>query len=165
MPDDLAIYDVNQAAENIERLRRENRQLQKVIDDLEEQLGKQKKEIQRGQLAIQNLQAALSPVHRAMKAIFGEIEAVVPDFGVPGAQHPQHAPHGPQDAKWQPWIEKWKGTKKAVVIQTLLEHGPLTRTQLRSATESGWSTIDAVTAQLQNLSLITKENEKWTLKN
>jgi hypothetical protein len=150
----------------IERLQRENRQLQKTINDLEEQLRKQKKEIQRAQLAVQNLQTVLTPFRRAVQMIFGEIEAAgVPDIGDQATPATAHSSYGPQDAKWQPWIAKWQGTKKAVVIQTLLDHGPLTRTQLRSATESGWSTIDAITAQLQNLGLITKENEKWTLKN
>jgi uncharacterized coiled-coil protein SlyX len=149
----------------LDDLRKTAANLQQRIDDLELELAKQKNDAKRAQLALTNLQNILGPLHRAMRAIFGEIDAAVPDFGFPGQNGPTPSPHGPQDAKWQPWIQKWSGTKKAVVIQTLLEHGPLTRTQLRSATESGWSTIDAITAQLQNLGLITKENEKWTLKN
>lgn len=161
----LNLYDPSQVAQNIERLRRENQQLQNVIRDLQRELADQKNDVQRSINALKSLQQVLAPLHRSLRAVFGEIEAGGVDAN-PYGPSPSAAPsHVPQDAKWQPWIEKWKGTKKAVVIQTLLEHGPLTRTQLRSATESGWSTIDAVTAQLQNLGLITKENEKWTLKN
>lgn len=69
------------------------------------------------------------------------------------------------DPKWELWKQKLGGTTApARVIQALLEHGPLNRTQLRSAAELGWSTLDAATARLKNLSLIEKVGDRWQLK-
>lgn len=76
------------------------------------------------------------------------------------------APSAPQfDQKWDAWKQKLgSGTAPARVIDALLTHGPLTRTQLRQAGELGWSTLDAATARLKNLQLIEKVGDRWNLK-
>lgn len=159
--------DMDDVLDELQKTKRENSQLQKVISDLEEQLATQKSAVKRSQLALQNLQVTLAPMHRAMKMIMGEIDAAdvpVPDFGE-YKTYTVPSPHGPQDAKFAPWIQKFGGTKKAEFIKALLDHGPMTGEQLRVATKSGTSTVGETVGILKNLGLISKENGKWTLKN
>jgi hypothetical protein len=69
------------------------------------------------------------------------------------------------DPKWKAWQDKLgQGTAPARVIGAILDHGPLNRSQLRQAAEMGWSTLDAATARLKNLSLIEKVGDRWNLK-
>ena len=75
-------------------------------------------------------------------------------------------PVAPQfDQKWEAWKQKLgHGTAPSRVIDSILSHGPLSRTQLRSAGEMGWSTLDAALARLKNLQLIEKQGDRWHLK-
>jgi len=69
------------------------------------------------------------------------------------------------DPKWEAWKQKLgAGTAPARIIDAILNHGPLNRTQLRAASEAGWSTLDAATGRLKNLGLIEKVGDKWNLK-
>jgi DNA-binding transcriptional ArsR family regulator len=69
------------------------------------------------------------------------------------------------DPKWEVWKQKLgPSTAPARVIEAILGHGPLTRTQLRAAGELGWSTLDKATSRLNNLGLIEKVGDKWNLK-
>jgi hypothetical protein len=69
------------------------------------------------------------------------------------------------DPRWEAWKQKLgAGTAPARVIDAILNHGPLSRTQLRAAGELGWSTLDAATARLKNLGLIEKVGDRWNLK-
>ena len=171
LPGPVAIprHNVDTESELLD-LRKKNAALQHQVDDLQLDLQKQRNEVKRAHTALSALQTVLGPLHRSLRMVFGEFEAAgVPDFGeyktyTPGAPAP--SPHGPQDTKWQPWIQKFAGTKPAEFIRALLDHGPLTKVQLKSVTRSGSSTVDQTISKLENLGLITKGSDaKWQLKN
>lgn len=105
--------------------------------------------------------ALLNIMHAAMREIAsGKFDLDTAPLAVAGA------PIAPQfDQKWEAWKQKLgAGEAPARVIDALLNHGPLNRTQLREAAGTAWSTLDAATARLKNLGLIEKIGDKWHLK-
>ena len=151
-------------------LREENRRLHDDLTLLRTNIGKLRAELDETRVerdrmsrAIVALQHSLRSQYMALRAIFGEIEAA----GVEDA--PPHSsgvtPAAPQfDPRWEAWKQKFAGTKKAAVIDALLNHGSMSRAQLRAATNSGWSTIDKALAQLSGIDIIRKSGDKWSLK-
>lgn len=108
-----------------------------------------------------SLRGMTLPFYNLLRAIHGEIDAM-------GIVEPASAstPITPQfDQAWDAWKQKLgKDTATAKVIDAILSHGPLNRNQLRVTCQVGWSTLDAATARLKNLSLIEKIGDKWDLK-
>jgi hypothetical protein len=107
------------------------------------------------QKAMTQLRQQMNTMQRGLGVAAGEI----PVAEVAGGVAPQF------DQRWEAWKQKLgAGTAPARVIDALLTHGPLNRSQLRQAGELGWSTLDAATARLKNLSLIEKVGDRWNLK-
>ena len=101
------------------------------------------------------------PFLNLLRAVHGEIDALgIMDTGLSSvsAAAPQF------DPRWEAWKQKFGPTAPSRVIDALLTHGPLSRTQLRQAAEMGWSTLDAATTRLRNLGLIEKSGDRWNLK-
>lgn len=141
--------------------------LRQQIVRLEDELGasrreltKAKAELNAGKQALEDIRNQLHPLYRSLRLLFGDIESVIGNTPINGS------PSAPQfDPKWDAWKQKLgSGTAPARVIDALLTHGPMTRTQLRQAGELGWSTLDAATSRLRNLSLIEKVGDRWQLK-
>jgi hypothetical protein len=130
--------------------------LQNQIDALETRVAEL--EANQGQVKRDAVLALLNLLAQSLRHVASgqmDIAESVP----PQASAPQF------DPQWQAWKQKLGGnTAPAKVIDALLTHGPLNRTQLRSAAELGWSTLDAATARLKNLSLIEKSGDRWNLK-
>ena len=107
-------------------------------------------------------------VQEALSRIVGQITTIRQGLHIAGGDEITTVPLGssPQfDPKWKAWQDKLgQGTAPARVIGAILDHGPLNRSQLRQAAEMGWSTLDAATARLKNLSLIEKIGDRWNLK-
>lgn len=106
--------------------------------------------------AVSALRQQLSPLYQALRAVFGEMDAVIPE---------SNNGSGPQ-AKSDVW-EKWKrqlGGKPAEFIAAMQEHGEMTIPQLRVATHSGQQTCYDVTSKLNKLGLINKNGGKYSLK-
>lgn len=61
-------------------------------------------------------------------------------------------------------LKRKLGGKQAEVIDSLQKLGAMSRGELRAATQSGWSTVDAVIAKLRDQGIISKRNGKWSLK-
>lgn len=103
------------------------------------------------------LRRILTPLFSALKQIYGEMD----DMQI--AESPIAAPQF--DPRWDSWKQKLgNGTAPAKVIDALLTHGFLTRTQLRPVAGIGWSTLDAATSRLKNLGLIEKNGDRWQLR-
>ena len=108
-------------------------------------------------------------MREALSRILQQVAVMRQGMSMAGGDESFTVPAGgtaPQfDPKWTAWMEKF-GKDKCVsrVIQAILDHGPLSRSQLRQATKSGWSTLDEATARLKNLQLIEKSGDRWNLK-
>lgn len=137
----------------------------RVIEDLRTELKRAKQEAQEWRDKYEEsygqtmaIRRVLQPQFEALQKLFGMLPEGQSNFG--------QQPHAPQfDQKWEAWKQKLgPGTAPARVIDALLTHGPLNRSQLRQAGELGWSTLDAATSRLKNLSLIEKSGDRWNLK-
>jgi hypothetical protein len=131
-----------QPVDEVAELREELADLQSQLHVLETNYEQDRKQIQ---------QLILS-----LRVIFsGDVEAV------PSSTAP--APEG-GDRRWDTWIAKLGG-KQGEFIRAMLDHGAMTREQLRISTHSGSSTVDLVLRKLRELSLITKSGDgRWQLK-
>lgn len=108
-------------------------------------------------------------MREALARILQQVSVIRQGLSMAGGDESFTAPAGgipPQfDQRWEAWKQKLGSTTAAArVIQAILDHGPLNRSQLRQATKSGWSTLDEATARLKNLQLIEKLGDRWNLK-
>jgi hypothetical protein len=127
-------------ADEMAKLREDLHALRSELEDFRE-------EFEQGRDRIGNL-------YHALRAIFGSDGATTPS----GASAPSKS-----DAGWEKWKAKLGG-KQAEIIQTLLDHGPMTRSQLRVATGSGMSTVDQCIYKLRDLGLVVRHGDSWRLK-
>lgn len=142
---------------NVDTRDQELETLRQQLRQLDEALRMERLKTGQMEVAMRELRHMTKPFYQLLKAIHGEIDAMVKDSATVIA--PQF------DQKWEAWKQKLGvGTAPARVIDALLTHGPLNRSQLREAGELGWSTLDAATARLKNLSLIEKVGDRWNLK-
>ena len=148
------------AAEN-ERLQQENRQLRN-------QLIKAKAESEAAIAAITALRAQLSPLHRAMRAVFGEItiaigEEVGGSTSGPTAVTENAAMDNPRRKAWEKWIQKLGG-HRGNFIQCLLEHGPSNARQLMVAMGiNRMQTVYDTAHALSKIGLVRKNGEMYGL--
>lgn len=135
------------------------------------ELIKAKAESEAAIAAITALRNSLSPLFRALRGVFGEINLVVSE----DAPQPQYgaaagANGRPADDDALQNIEKWEGVKRrlggkeAELIGVLLTCGPRTNTQLKSLLKLAYSTTAALTLKMMNLGFLTKDGDAWTLK-
>jgi hypothetical protein len=131
-----------QPVDELAELRDELADLQSQIHVLETNYERDRKQIQ---------QLILS-----LRVIFSGDTEAVPTY--------TSAPPTGGDRRWDTWISKLGG-KQGEFIRALLDHGAMTREQLRISTHSGSSTVDLVLRKLKELSLITKSGDgRWQLK-
>jgi len=122
-----------------------------VVAKLQEEIAEYQKQVHE---AINRLAGQLATIRQGLRMAGGDEVTTVPLGGAPQF-----------DPKWAAWQQKLgASTAPSRVIAAILEHGPLNRSQLRQAAEMGWSTLDAATARLKNLSLIEKIGDRWNLK-
>lgn len=139
----------------VSQLEREKRELLMKVSRMEVDLTHAREEAAR---AVGELRRVLSPLYRSLQHVFGEMDSIG-SVETPSGSAPQF------DPKWEAWKQKLgAGTAPARVIDALLTHGPLNRNQLRQSSQMGWSTLDAATSRLKNLSLIEKNGDRWNLK-
>lgn len=107
--------------------------------------------------AMRSLRVKLEPLYTSLRMLFGDLE-VIPDDAPPAVFGGAPAASGD---KWEGWKRKLGG-KTAATIEALQSH-PMTRAQIRVATQSGWSTVDEVTAKLRGMGLVNKVDGKFCL--
>jgi DNA-binding transcriptional ArsR family regulator len=107
--------------------------------------------------AIRALRQQLEPLHRALKEVFGEIDAIGSDPGPQPSASPKNA------AVWQAWKSRL-GATASKVIDALLTHGELNTQQLAIATGLHRTTIPAGIYALNKAGLINKSGGRFSLK-
>ena len=146
-----AEYMEDRGPDVIEKLNQRIEKLEDRIADLEQD---------RPQIRRDAVVAVLNLLTQSLRHVAsGQIDIDTPVQQAASVGAPQF------DPKWEAWKQKLgAGTAPSRVIEAILTHGPLSRTQLRAAGELGWSTMDAATARLKNLGLIEKVGDRWNLK-
>jgi hypothetical protein len=112
--------------------------------------------------AIAALRQQLLPLHRALRAVFGEIDLVAIPESAPAGNSPSAA--APQrNPRWESWKQKMPG-RPAEFIELLLLHGTMSRNQLMAAAHCGKDVVRVTISRLNVAGLITKNGSQYSLK-
>lgn len=138
----------------VDRLRGENFRLT-------EELTKAHREVDQARRAVAAtviLRRQLEPLHRALLAIFGELDSV-------GMQDPSAGGiDNALPAVWQSWKQKLGGGPPSTCIDALFQHGSMSAVQLRVAMKCHINTVYLTTAKLQKLGLVNKSGGRYSLR-
>lgn len=150
MSGELAIFDRNQSDPRdaeLKELREENKRLARALADANVRAERAQEDAERALLA---LRRQLTPLYRALQAVFGELDAAdVRDDGI--------------DPRWQSWMAKMPG-KPAEFIDVLLEHGEMTAAQLKVACKCSSDTVYQTIHKLNKAGLVNKNSGRFSLK-
>lgn len=138
--------------------------LEEEVRDLNEQLAEARRQLdaQRSEStrAVGELRRQLQPLHLALRAIFGEIDVIVP-------ADTQAAPYGQSNDKksavWESWKQKLSGKAPAFITELLI-HGEMTGQQLMVATRCSTKTLYNTITALNKAQLLNKNGSKYSLK-
>jgi hypothetical protein len=136
--------------------------LERELEDARREVRATKNESAEAAIAMRNLRGVLTPLYGALQRVFGELEVV--GGAVDSAVGP--APPGFQQKKsaaWQLWIEKLPG-RRADFIRVLLDHGEMTREQIKVAAKCGNTTLSDTISKLKGMGLVEKHGDKYSLK-
>jgi len=160
--------EVDNRDETIESLRKEVRRLEQEVRQARLETVQATNASEQASTAIRALRLQLGPLHRAMRAVFGEIELAVGEYD-PQPQNGAAAPLASVDGRVH-GLDKWEGVKKrlggkeAELIDVLLTSGPRTNTQLKSLLKLAYSTVCALTQKMANMGFIAKQGDAYALK-
>lgn len=138
----------------IETLKAENSRLKEQLQDRAWELAKLKDANTR---AIGQLRRVLTPLHSALKSVFGEMDDLGVSDEAPGAVNQKTS------AVWEAWKQRLPETARKC-IDALLTHGELNTQQLAIATGLHRTTIPAGIFQLNKAGLINKNGGRFSLK-
>lgn len=110
--------------------------------------------------ACATLRRQLEPLHRALRAVFGELDAFsVTD--IPGAS----AVSGPSSPVWESWKDTLgRGSGAAKFIDALLQHRELNAAQLRVHMKCSNQHVYDTATKLNKLGLLLKNGGKYSLR-
>jgi hypothetical protein len=139
--------EMDERDEIIASLRAQNRKL-------DEALRLERNRVGQAEHGVKELRKILTPLHRALQAVFGEIEEMgLPDGGSPERSNP----------KWESWKSKMPG-RPAEFIDLLLLHGTMNRNQLMAAAHCGKDVVRVTISKLNVAGLLNKNGGQYSLK-
>jgi DNA-binding transcriptional ArsR family regulator len=146
-------------------LRRKVARLESEISDMESMLLSAKQDTQKAQRALVALRQTLSPLHKVLLAIFGELDSaeVYGDEGKYQSSTPTAADDPRIAAVWQAWKHRL-GTTASKVIDALLLHGEMNTSQIAIASGLSRKTVPTGIYQLKQAGLINKNGGRFSLK-
>ena len=152
----LLMGKVDDRDETVERLQRENSSLRSELRECHEQLRTAKIA---NEMALGKLRKWLAPQFEALKAVFGEMDAVLPTETASASPQAD----GRTKAVWDSWKGKLGGSC-ARVIDALLLHPNVNTTQLAIAAGMSRKSIPNIIFKLNQAGLINKNGGRFSLK-
>lgn len=151
-PEDQLDYLRDQVRELERELRIERETSSKAIQAAHNEVANERR-------AYAKLRHVLQPWKELLDTIFGELDAVGvgSDVAQTSTSTQRHS------AAWENWKQRFPG-KTAAIIDALLDGGKMNRDQLRIATQSGWSTLDAGLKRLKDVGLLLHDGKFYSLK-
>ncbi len=138
----------------LESLQRELYQRNRENADLREELRQERQKTLAVESGVLELREILSPLYKALRMVFGEIEGMaVRDTSSPAKN----------SAAWEQWKQRLGGAT-ARAIDALMVHGEMNQTQLRIILGCATRTVTNVVAALNQAKLIDKRDGKIRLK-
>lgn len=150
-------------------LRKENARLGDQVLALRRELEDAHRDNERLARSIENLRTTLNPIHRAFRALFGEIELavgegspIVPDTGGPAAS--QTSATGPlSNPRFQSFKNSFPG-RGAEILDALAIHGEMRISHLATLLRCDPRTIGQHAAKLRNAGAISQIQGVLSLK-
>jgi hypothetical protein len=107
--------------------------------------------------AMEKLRQMLSPFHRLLRGVFGEIEVVIgPESAESRSPFPSASPSNANDPRWESYKQTFPGVA-AQIIDALLSHQQMTYGQLKTLLRRDYNTIKNAAAKLRQAGAIIKE--------
>ena len=163
MGGEMAIFDpvrTDPRDEELKELREENKKLARSLEDANLRAERAEQDTAR---ALSALRRQLTPLYKALQAVFGELDAAGVGDDAQSASQPAAAPTNDRvQAVWASWKSKM-GTA-SVVIDALLLHGEMNTQQLAIACGKDRTTIPAYIMKLNKAGLINKNGNRFSLK-
>lgn len=159
------VIDVNEkaSAEELRQLRQENRKLDEALRGVRNELGQAIADKENLERSIRALRNQLAPLHRFLRALFGEIELAVGEeqesVHAPAAARaaPDDASNG-DDPRWQSYKNTFPGVG-AKIIDALLAHKEMNYVQLSALLKHSYDTIKGAAAKLLKAGALTKNGK------
>lgn len=146
---------IDDASDEIHDLAGQVRDLQAQLRDTKRELMQRERETAH---ALGALRKQLSPLYRALQAVFGELDAVGIEDSPGAAPNPSRT-----SAVWESWKSRFPG-RPAQVIDALLLHGALNQTQIALAVGMTRNNVPQLIFKLNKAGLIDKNGDKYSLK-
>jgi hypothetical protein len=132
-------------------------ELQTRIRSLEQELIQERAKTAQMERGVQEIRDILTPLYRALRMLFGEMDAMPMSGTSGGAVAPG------KKAIWESWKQKLGG-QAAKAIDVLMMHGEMNRTQLRIHVGCATRTVTDIIYKLNQAGLINKNGGKISLK-
>lgn len=149
--------DTSQLQQEVDRLRGENLRLGDELNAARQEV----MEARRAQQALAVLRRIFEPLHGALRAIFGELDAAsIEDTPAAG-----RAAGGPVPEVWQSWIDRFGAdSQSSKFILALLKHEALTAAQIRVHMQCSHQAVYDAAKRLNKLGLTEKNGAKYSLR-
>jgi hypothetical protein len=151
------------SADELRQLRQENRKLDEALRTVKNELGQATADKENLERSIRALRNQLAPLHRFMRALFGEIELAIGEeevtatMGAPGATASVTSSNG--DPRWQSFKETFPGVPSRI-IDALLAHREMSITQLATFLRAHYNTVSGALGQLSKAGAVSKDGGK-----
>lgn len=143
----------------LHKFRREKQQLEDDLRETRQELDDLRAEKERLERSVRNLRLTLSPLHRSLRALFGEIElAIGEETAAVGLSSASVAAQlqNTSDPRWESFKQTFPGTP-ARIIDALLAHQQMTYGQLKTLLRADYNTIKNAAAKLRLAGAVVKE--------
>lgn len=126
--------------------------LRRQLADVQEDLRQERSKNAQGAAAVAELRRVLTPLYGGLRAVFGEMEALgVAEVAAPGGDPRKRV-------VWEAWKQRLPGIPSKM-IDALLVHGALNRTQLRIHAGCARSSIPNAIGTLYRAGVIDKRGD------
>lgn len=148
----------------VRELRKENQRLEDELRAARQELDDVRAEKERVERSVRVLRQQLSPLHRYLRALFGEIELAIgeEEFSAPVPSGGGSQRESGVDPRWQSWKEKLPGAP-AEMIDLLLLHKNMSTKALMTAMRRGKDTVYSAARKLNAAGLLAT-SQPYSLK-
>jgi len=144
----------------LHKMRREQQRLEEEILSLRRELDDTNREKDRVERTIRNLQVQLSPLHRALRAVFGEIELAVGEEEISTVNSPTpNSPSSSVDPRWQSYKDSMPGAPSRIIDALLAHRDGLNIAQLSKLLRMDYNTAKNAVSRLRSVGAVTQDGK------
>lgn len=135
--------------------RKEKQRLEEEVRNLRHDLDEAEAKNETLERSLRNLRQKLSPLHNALRAVFGEIELAVGEEAFSSTPGATAAVNSSVDPRWESFKQTFPG-HPARIIDALLSHREMTITQLSTLLKAHYDSVRKALSVLTKAGAIVK---------